>query len=68
MMQTTNPPPPHISPKGMWTSKLILRIIQFVLAVAVMGCVGSVISTGVWTMLALVVILPQVSCLPSPCA
>jgi hypothetical protein len=45
----------------MWASKLALRIIQFVLAIAIIGCAGSIISTGIWSVLTLVVIMPQVS-------
>ena len=61
MMQPAKPSPPHISPAGMWASKLALRIIQFVLAIAIIGCAGSIISTGLWSVLTLVVIMPQVS-------
>jgi hypothetical protein len=43
----------------MWASKLALRIIQFVLAIAIIGCAGSIISTGIWSVLTLVVIMPQ---------
>jgi hypothetical protein len=49
----------------MWASKLALRIIQFALAVAIIGCVGAILSPGLWTIYPLLVILPQVS-LPSP--
>ncbi|KAK4148484.1 hypothetical protein C8A00DRAFT_19694 [Chaetomidium leptoderma] len=59
MSQAAKPPPPHVSPVGMWASKLALRIIQFALAVAVIGCVGSIVSTGIWSLPTLIVIMPQ---------
>jgi hypothetical protein len=48
----------------MWASKLALRIIQFALAVAIIGCVGAILSPGLWTIYPLLVILPQVSLPP----
>ncbi|KAH6617423.1 hypothetical protein F5144DRAFT_499053 [Chaetomium tenue] len=58
-MEHTKPPPPHVSPTGMWASKLTLRVIQFALAIAIIGCVGSILSTGFWSIFVLVVIVPQ---------
>jgi len=49
--------PPHVSPRGMWVSKLALRIAQFILAVAIVGCVGSIAATVSLAILPLVVIL-----------
>jgi len=43
----------------MWISKLALRVVQFVLAIATVGCAGSIISTGLWSILTLIVIMPQ---------
>ncbi|KAL2166319.1 hypothetical protein VTG60DRAFT_2951 [Thermothelomyces hinnuleus] len=62
MSQTMKSPPPHhVSPKGMWNSKLALRFIQFTLATSLVGCVGSAYSVGFWDGIATVVILPQVA-------
>jgi hypothetical protein len=58
-MEQAKPPPPHISPKGMWATKLALRVIQFALAIAIIGCVGSILSTGIWSVFTLIVITPQ---------
>ncbi len=67
MTHAVKPPPPHVSPKGMWASKLSLRVIQFVLAIALVGCAASISSSGVWEIAVLLIILPQVSPhLPSP--
>jgi hypothetical protein len=63
-MEQAKPPPPYISPTGMWATKLALRVIQFALAIAIIGCVGSLLSTGVWSIITLIVITPQVSPLP----
>ena len=54
------PPPPHVSPAGMWLSKLALRIIQFALSVAIIGLVASILNTGLWSIATLVCIMPQV--------
>ena len=53
------PPPPHTSPKGMWMTKLTLRIIQFALSVAVIGCVAALIPTGIYEIAVLIIITPQ---------
>jgi hypothetical protein len=53
------PPPPHTSPKGMWMSKLTLRIIQFALSVAIIGCVAALIPTGIYEIAILIIITPQ---------
>lgn len=58
-MQPSNPPPPHVSPPGMWGTKLALRILQFIMAIALIGCGGSIVSTGVWDAWAIVMIGPQ---------
>ncbi|KAK4133956.1 hypothetical protein BT67DRAFT_422656 [Trichocladium antarcticum] len=52
-------PPPHISPMAMWISKLALRIVQFALAIAIIGCVASLLHSHVWGIAVLVTILPQ---------
>ena len=64
MMQPSKPPPPHVSPPGMWGSKLALRILQFILALSIIGCAGSTISTaaylfGVENGLSLLLVAPQ---------
>ncbi|KAL1841000.1 hypothetical protein VTJ49DRAFT_7554 [Mycothermus thermophilus] len=53
------PPPPHVSPKSMWTTKLVFRVLQAVFAIASIGCVGSIASAGWWGWATLIVILPQ---------
>ncbi|KAH6842413.1 hypothetical protein B0I37DRAFT_381868 [Chaetomium sp. MPI-CAGE-AT-0009] len=58
-MEQGKPPPPHISPTGMWVSKLALRFIQFALAIAIIGCAGSILSSGVWRSITFIVITPQ---------
>ncbi|EAQ84530.1 predicted protein [Chaetomium globosum CBS 148.51] len=58
-MEPTKPPPAHVSPTGMWASKLTLRVIQFALAITIIGCVGSILSTGFYSIFVLVVIVPQ---------
>lgn len=63
MMEPAKPPPPHISPPGMYYTKLVLRTLQFAIAIANVGLVGSLLSTGFWGFATLVVITPQV---PSP--
>ncbi|KAK4209036.1 hypothetical protein QBC37DRAFT_324681 [Rhypophila decipiens] len=39
-------PCPHTSPLGMYTTKFALRVIQFVLSVAMVGLVGSTMQAG----------------------
>lgn len=63
MMQPT--PHPHISSRGTYITKLILRVLQFALAIANLGLVGSLVSTGIWGMATLIVITPQVGRNPS---
>ncbi|GAB1317075.1 hypothetical protein MFIFM68171_07285 [Madurella fahalii] len=59
MMEPTKVPPPHISSRGMYVTKLVLRTLQFAVAVANIGLVGSLISTGIWGIATLIVITPQ---------
>ncbi|KAK3291649.1 uncharacterized protein B0H64DRAFT_409668 [Chaetomium fimeti] len=58
-MEQGKTPPPHISPRGMWASKLALRVIQFALAIAIIGCVGSFLASGISSIFTLIVIIPQ---------
>jgi hypothetical protein len=58
-MEQGKTPPPHISPKGMWASKLALRVVQFVLAITTIGCVGSFLASGISSIVTLIVIIPQ---------
>lgn len=43
----------------MWATKLTFRIIQFVLAIALIGCGGSMLTSGVWEAWAILVVGPQ---------
>ncbi|KAK4184373.1 hypothetical protein QBC35DRAFT_59274 [Podospora australis] len=54
----SKPPPPHISPPGMYYTKLAFRVIQFTLSIAMLGCAGSIISTGIWAIGSLIVVAP----------
>ncbi|KAL2198272.1 hypothetical protein P885DRAFT_76978 [Corynascus similis CBS 632.67] len=58
MPQSAPPPPPHLSPRGTWTTKLALRILQFALALSIIGCAAS---SAPWNGSALVCIGPQAS-------
>ncbi|GAB1316356.1 hypothetical protein MFIFM68171_06566 [Madurella fahalii] len=58
-MGPAGPPPPHISSRGTYITKLVLRALQFAIAVANIGLVGSLISTGFWGIATLIVIVPQ---------
>ncbi|KAK4223603.1 hypothetical protein QBC38DRAFT_548351 [Podospora fimiseda] len=40
-----SPAPPHVSPQGMWISKLCLRFFQFVFAFTMISLMGSMMST-----------------------
>ncbi len=45
-MQTINmqPPPKYVSPKGMWTAKLVLRVTSLVFCLIVGAIGGSIVS------------------------
>ncbi|KAM7208412.1 hypothetical protein V8F20_001390, partial [Naviculisporaceae sp. PSN 640] len=51
-------PCPHVSPLGMYTTKFSLRLIQFVLSIAVVGLVGSTMQAGFWALGTLIVSAP----------
>ncbi|KAM7201144.1 hypothetical protein V8F33_003556 [Rhypophila sp. PSN 637] len=51
-------PCPHTSPLGMYTSKFALRLIQFVLSIAMIGLVGSTMQAGFWALGTLIVSAP----------
>ncbi|KAK3316804.1 hypothetical protein B0H66DRAFT_592929 [Apodospora peruviana] len=54
------PPPKHISPPGMWASKLTLRIISLVFCIALIGLGGSLASTGIVSVLPFAIMGPPV--------
>ncbi|KAK4246308.1 hypothetical protein C7999DRAFT_42231 [Corynascus novoguineensis] len=54
--KSAQPAPPHVSPRGTWTTKLALRILQFALALSIIGCAAS---SAFWSANALVFITPQ---------
>lgn len=62
----TDPKPPSpASPVSststrMYRSKLALRILQFSLAIAVLGCAGKILTSGVWGLPTILTITPQV--------
>ncbi|KXX80754.1 hypothetical protein MMYC01_201472 [Madurella mycetomatis] len=58
MMEPARHPPPHISSQGTYITKLILRALQFAIAIANIGLVGS-LSIGILGMAALIAITPQ---------
>jgi hypothetical protein len=59
----SKPPPPHVSPKGMWVSKLCLRILSFIFCIALLGITGTITSAGTFSFIPLVCIAPSV-CFP----
>jgi hypothetical protein len=54
----TTSDPPYVSPRGMWVTKLIFRILQLIFDVTIMGMVGSVYNDGLWDGLVLACIMP----------
>ncbi|KAL2162478.1 hypothetical protein VTH06DRAFT_7392 [Thermothelomyces fergusii] len=60
-MQEPKPPPPphHVSPKGMWISKLAIRFVQFALASSLVGCLAYAFSMRLTHGITFVVLLPQ---------
>src|SRR5436853_2171818 len=52
--------PPHVSPKGMWVSKLCLRILSFIFCIALLGVGGTIASGGTFTIIPLICIAPSV--------
>ncbi|KAK4223379.1 hypothetical protein QBC38DRAFT_517166, partial [Podospora fimiseda] len=49
-MSTHSPkPPPHVSPRGMWISKLILRSIELASSIATIGVVTNMMSNDLVT-------------------
>jgi hypothetical protein len=59
MTAVVDSPPPHVSPKKMWVTKLLLRILQICIAIALISCVAASLTKGWWGFATLVVILPQ---------
>ncbi|KAH8887884.1 hypothetical protein GQ53DRAFT_843985 [Thozetella sp. PMI_491] len=57
-METVQLPPKYTSPKGMWVSKLILRIFQCVIALAVVGLAANLATGDVYTVYAIIIIGP----------
>ncbi|KAK4110132.1 hypothetical protein N656DRAFT_770511 [Canariomyces notabilis] len=56
---SAKPPPPHVSPPSMYYSKLALRVLQFVISIAIVGLVASLASTGLYAFFNLIIIIPQ---------
>ncbi|KAK3902203.1 hypothetical protein C8A05DRAFT_34110 [Staphylotrichum tortipilum] len=51
--------PPHVSPRGMWVSKLVLRIIEFALAISIIGLVSALAESVFYGIGTLIIITPQ---------
>ncbi|KAK3985436.1 hypothetical protein QBC44DRAFT_404598 [Cladorrhinum sp. PSN332] len=52
-IQIPKPPPPHISPRGIWTSKLVLRSLELFCSIVTFGLVANMMSNGLVTNLTL---------------
>ncbi|KAK4184199.1 hypothetical protein QBC35DRAFT_65653 [Podospora australis] len=54
----SNPPPPHVSPPGIWITKLLFRGVQIIFSIAMLGVMGAIVSVGVWSGFAYVLVAP----------
>ena len=61
-MPDPKPPSPAapVSSTRMYRAKLALRILQFSLAITVLGCAGKILTSGVWGLPTILTITPQV--------
>ncbi len=66
MQAHAKPPPKYVSPKGMWTSKLVLRVTSVVFTI-IFAALGASIASNPqldYYGVLLIIMLPGVSCVP----
>ncbi|KAL1841529.1 hypothetical protein VTJ49DRAFT_6958 [Mycothermus thermophilus] len=59
-MDPLRPDVPYVSPRGMWVTKFIFRVLQFTFSIIVIGLTGSMYSQRAWSILEVVCIFPVV--------
>ena len=57
-MEAQKPPPKYTSPKGMWVSKLVLRIIMLIFAIALVSLAGSLMGSFLFSSVTFIIVAP----------
>jgi hypothetical protein len=57
-MESQKPPPKYTSPKGMWTSKLILRTLMIIFGITILSLAGSIATSGIISSVPLLIAAP----------
>ena len=57
-MEAQKPPPKYTSPKGMWVSKLVLRIIMLIFAIALVSLAASLVNSFFFSSVTFIIVAP----------